>query len=122
MADVSGSSVKVNTVVWCVAGMLPISTGTIGLAGKIIIKDSTVVSSLMSGFIAVFAGLPNNETGSFSIVPKAGWDMCPPAVETGVSYAGETMCSIMTVFLDTVAASKAGRVYSGEPGLAECTV
>lgn len=115
-------SVKYNTECWCVSELLPIATGTIGLAGKIIIKDSSKLSSLKTGDIAVLAGLPNNETGSLSMLSKANVGMCPSAVETGVNYAGETVNSILSALLDTVAASKAGAVYSGEPGLVECTV
>lgn len=122
MASVPGVPVKYNTECWCVPEMLPMATGTIGLAGKIIIKDSTKVPSVYTGLMTVLAGLPNNETGSLPILSKAYVEICPSAVETGVNYAGETVNPMLSALLDTVAAPKAGAVYSGEPGLLECTV
>lgn len=93
-----------------------------GLAGKIMIKDTSVVVSVICHWAYVMVGNPNNSTGAFSMSSEVFIDVEASAAETGTNYVGETMWSVERVCLCAVATINAGMSYTGSSGLCEGTV
>lgn len=67
-----------------------LTTGTIGINGKIMIKESSVLASLIKHNSSHIEGNSNNYTGAFSIPSCSMYDYETVATETGVSYLGDT--------------------------------